>query len=184
VTVYRWVHRFAPEFAEAAAARRRIVGDRWHVDETYLKVNGTWRCLSGPSTSSARPSTCTSHLAETVQPPADSSTERLAGPGSHPQGSPLTGTGYPRVLDELLPATFHCTEAHANNLLETDQGRLKGRLRPMRGLKRDRTARVIIVGHAFIQNLPQGASTTSGPTCRLPLVLPMHSPNWPRSCET
>jgi hypothetical protein len=43
VTVYRWVHRFAPEFAEAAAARRHIVGDRWHVDETYLKVGGTWR---------------------------------------------------------------------------------------------------------------------------------------------
>ena len=63
---------------------------------------------------------------------------------------------YPRVLDEVLPATFHCTEAHANNLLETDHGRLKARLRPMRGLKRHRTARVIIAGHAFIQNLRRG----------------------------
>jgi DDE superfamily endonuclease len=45
VTVYRRVHRFAPEFAEAATARRHIVGDRWHVDETYLKVGGTWRYL-------------------------------------------------------------------------------------------------------------------------------------------
>jgi hypothetical protein len=40
VTVYRWVHRFAPEFAEAARASRHIVGDRWHVDETYLRVGG------------------------------------------------------------------------------------------------------------------------------------------------
>jgi hypothetical protein len=45
VTVYRWVQRFAPEFAEAARSRRHAVGDRWHLDETYLKVRGKWRYL-------------------------------------------------------------------------------------------------------------------------------------------
>jgi transposase-like protein len=45
VSIYRWVQRFAPEFAEAARARQHIVGDRWHVDETYLKVGGRWRYL-------------------------------------------------------------------------------------------------------------------------------------------
>jgi transposase-like protein len=45
VTVYRWVQRFALEFAEAARARQHVVGDRWHVDETYVKVGGTWRYL-------------------------------------------------------------------------------------------------------------------------------------------
>ncbi len=63
---------------------------------------------------------------------------------------------YPRVLEELFPAAFHRTEVHANNPLETDHGRLKARLRPMRGLKRDRTARVIVAGHAFVQNLRRG----------------------------
>ncbi len=63
---------------------------------------------------------------------------------------------YPHVLDELLPAAFHDTKAHANNSIETDHGRLKARLRPMRGLKTDRTARVIVAGHAFIQNLRRG----------------------------
>jgi len=46
--------------------------------------------------------------------------------------------------------------SYANNPLETDHGRLKARLRPMRGLKRDRTARVIVAGHAFVQNLRRG----------------------------
>jgi hypothetical protein len=77
---------------------------------------------------------------------------------------------YPRVLDELLPAAFHDTEVHANNPIETDHGRLKARLRPMRGLKRDRTARVIVAGHAFVQNLRRGfydLGTDVPPTARL-----------------
>ena len=63
---------------------------------------------------------------------------------------------YPRVLDELLPSACHVTEQHANNAVEADHGRLKSRLRPMRGLKRLRSARVICTGHAFVQNLRRG----------------------------
>ena len=63
---------------------------------------------------------------------------------------------YPRVLDELLPSACHVTEQYANNAVETDHGRLKSRLRPMRGFKRLRSARVICTGHAFVQNLRRG----------------------------
>ncbi len=45
VTVYRWVQRFSPELIEAARGRRHVVGDRWKVDETYVKVGGAWRYL-------------------------------------------------------------------------------------------------------------------------------------------
>jgi len=40
---------------------------------------------------------------------------------------------YLRVLDELVPAAAHVTELYANNRVEADHGRLKARLRPMRG---------------------------------------------------
>jgi transposase-like protein len=43
VTVYRWVLRFTPLLAEAARPCRHTVGDRWRVDETYVKVAGRWR---------------------------------------------------------------------------------------------------------------------------------------------
>jgi hypothetical protein len=43
VTVYRWVQRFTPLLAGAARFARHSPGDRWHVDETYIKVNGVWR---------------------------------------------------------------------------------------------------------------------------------------------
>ena len=57
------------------------------------------------------------------------------------------------VIEELLPDSFHNTEKYANNRVECDHGRLKARLRPMRGLQTIRTANVVIRGHAFIQNL-------------------------------
>jgi transposase, IS6 family len=63
---------------------------------------------------------------------------------------------YPRVLDELLSAAWHHVERWANNRIEADHGRLKHRLRPMRGLRTDRTAAVIIAGLAFVQNLRRG----------------------------
>ena len=43
VTIYRWVQRFTPLLADAAGPCRHAVGDRWFVDETYVKVAGRWR---------------------------------------------------------------------------------------------------------------------------------------------
>jgi len=63
---------------------------------------------------------------------------------------------YPAVLEELLPAAWHRTDRYANNHIECDHGRLKARPRPMRGLRQDRSAKVIVTGHAFVQNVRRG----------------------------
>jgi len=60
------------------------------------------------------------------------------------------------VLDELIPAARQVTQQYANNMIEADHGRLKSRLRPMRGLKRIASARTTAAGHAFVQNLRRG----------------------------
>ena len=127
------------------------------MDETYVKVGGAWRYLfraidqfgqvidvflSPRRNGEAARRFFAQAIGRTRISPDEVTTDRYR--------------VYPRVLAELLPATLHCTEAHANNRLETDHGRLKARLRPMRGLKRDRTARVIVAAHAFIQNLRRG----------------------------
>jgi IS6 family transposase len=157
VSIYRWVQRFAPEFAEAARPRQHVMGDRWHVDETYLKVGGTWRYLFRAIDQFGRV------IDVYLSPRRDANAARrlFARAVGRTRISPVEVTTdryrvYPRVLDELLPATFHDTEVHANNALETDHGRLKARLRPMRGLKRDRTAGVIVAALAFVQNLRRG----------------------------
>jgi transposase-like protein len=63
---------------------------------------------------------------------------------------------YPAVLDELIPSAWHHVERYANNRTEADHSQLKHRLRPMRGLRTDRTAGVVTAGHAFMQNLRRG----------------------------
>jgi len=62
---------------------------------------------------------------------------------------------YPRVLDELLPTARHIVEQYATIRLRVSQP-VEGRLGPMRGFKRRRSARVVSAGHAFIQNLRRG----------------------------
>ena len=153
VTVFWWVQRFTPELIDAARPRRHVVGDRWFVDETYVKVKGVWRYVYRAvdqrgqvidvlvsrhrDIASARTFFATSLLARRI--PTEVITDRAP--------------ALANVIDELIPAAFHNTGQYEYNRCECDHGRLKARLRPMRGLKTDRTASIVIRGHAFIQNL-------------------------------
>jgi transposase, IS6 family len=62
----------------------------------------------------------------------------------------------PRVLEELVPSALPTVEQYAHNPIEADHGRLKARLRPMRGLQRHRSARILAAGHAVVQTLRRG----------------------------
>ena len=44
-TMYRWVQRFAPELEKRMRRHLRPCRGPWHVDETYIRVNGGWRYL-------------------------------------------------------------------------------------------------------------------------------------------
>jgi hypothetical protein len=95
-------------------------------------------------------------LSESVCLPYD----ETAGAGCDMGGTtvePEPASGYlMAALEEPLPAAWHRTDRYANNRVECDHGRLKARLRAMRGLKEDRSAKVIIAGLGFIQNIRRG----------------------------
>jgi hypothetical protein len=60
------------------------------------------------------------------------------------------------VIEDLVPAGLHNTGQYENHRVECDHGRLRARLRPMRGRKTERTASVVVRGHALVQNLRRG----------------------------
>ena len=138
VTVYPWVQRFTPLLIDAAGSCRHKVGDRWFVDETYVKLDGVWRYVYRAvdqhgqvidilvskyrNIASARRFFTASLLAHRA--PAEVTTDRAP--------------ALANVIEDLIPAAFHNTEQYENNRCECDHGRLKSRLRPMRGLKTDR----------------------------------------------
>jgi len=132
VTIHRWVRRFTPLLADVARFGRHRVGDRWCVDETYVKVAGRWVYLYRAVdqfgqvidvyASRRRDSTAARmffHRARTATGvvPVEVITDRAP--------------TYPRVLDEMWPAAWHHTERYANNRIEADHAQLKRRLCPM-----------------------------------------------------
>jgi transposase-like protein len=127
------------------------------VDETYVKVAGRWRYVyraidqfgqlidvfvSRHRDVKAARRFFEQAIGTTKVEPVEVVTDRAA--------------IYPIVLEDLLPAAWHRTDQYANNGIECDHGRLKARRRPMRGLKQDRSARVVIAGHALAQNVRRG----------------------------
>jgi transposase, IS6 family len=156
VTVYRWVQRFTPLFADAARPLRHATGDRWFVDETYVKVAGRWRYLYRAVDQFGQViDVRLSEQRDTAAARRFFTRALRYGPAPVEVTTDMAGP-YLRVLDELVPSAAHVTDQYANNRVEADHGRLKARLRPMRGLKRSRSASVIARGHAFVQNLRRG----------------------------
>ena len=129
-TLFRWVVRFTPLFVEAARPCRHNRGDRWFVDETYVKVRGRWRYLYRAVDQFGQV------IDVLVSPNRDHKAARrfftraLAGATAPIEVSTDRAAAYPRVLDELLPAAQHITVRYANNRVEADHGRLKARLAP------------------------------------------------------
>jgi len=128
VTIYQWVQRITPVRIDAEWSCRDAAGGRWFVDETYVKVVGRWRYVCRAVgqqgqvidvyvSARGEPDAVVAGLAQVLE----------------------------TVIEESIPDVFHEADRYGNNRVECDRGRLKARLRPVRGLKTDRGASVAII---------------------------------------
>lgn len=44
-TIYRWVQEYAPQISNRIKPHLKMTGTSWKIDETYIKIKGTWRYL-------------------------------------------------------------------------------------------------------------------------------------------
>ena len=129
VTVYRWVQTFTAEFIDAARPCRHTPGDRWFVDETYVKIAGTWNYLYRPVDQHGQVVEVLTSKRRDLNAARAFFTQARQKVGMVPvEVSTDRAPAYPRVIDELLPAARHVTHRYANNTVESDHGRLTARL--------------------------------------------------------
>src|SRR3982751_1786902 len=156
-TVFDWVQKFAPLYQDAAKAHRYRVGQRWSVDETYVKVAGRWgyvyRALDEYGQvvevlfrenrdTEAAAAFFRSALENTGVTPISATTDKAA--------------AYPPALAQVFPEVEHITGKAEQQRIERDHQHLKGRLKVFRGCKTTGGAQRFCQAHGFVRNLRQG----------------------------
>ena len=148
--VRAWEAKLTPALAEELRpVRRGKVGHSWYVDETYLKVAGRWCYVyravdrSGALVDVLFSERRDIKAARAFFRPAKATT------GVTPDRVTTDGhNSYPRAIrTELGKAVRHRTSRYLNNGLEQDHRGLKGRCRPMLGLRCPRSAARLCQGH-------------------------------------
>ncbi|MDQ4093929.1 MAG: IS6 family transposase, partial [Actinomycetota bacterium] len=132
VTVYRWVQRVTPLLIDAARPCRHAAGDRWFVDDTYVKVSGRWVYLYRAIDQFGQVIDVMVSEKRDLEATRGFFLRALEHGPSPTEVTTDRAPAYPRVLDELLPAACHVMDQYAINPIEADHGRLESRLGPMR----------------------------------------------------
>jgi transposase-like protein len=163
-TLSRWVQRFAPELEKRMRRHLRPCRGPWHVDETYVRVDGQWRylCRAVDGTgqtidfllSAKRDKEAARRLFRRALGHKNTRTPRVV----------VTDrlNSYPGALrdmkreGELWRFVQHRRGRWLNNWIEQDHRRIKRRIRPMPGFKRFVTARRTLAGIEAMAMLAKG----------------------------
>jgi len=134
--VRHWEARFAPLLADHLRAKRTgQAGRSWHVDETYIRVGGTWKYLY--RTIDRDGNLVDSMLSEKRDLDAAKRffTAALEIAGEAPERVTTDGhDSYPRAIRETLgEAVTHRCNPYLNNRIAQDHRGIKQRYYPMRG---------------------------------------------------
>jgi len=163
-TIFRWVHRYAPEIEKRVRPYQGHRSGSWRADETYVRVGGRWRYLFRAvdkhgrliaSMLSDRRDTGAAYrfLRKALKvmsdyPPSSITTDKLA--------------SYPKAIRRLQNEGLlskdveHRASKYLNNIIEADHGALKRIIRPTRGFQRMKTASTTLKGFEAMRMVRRG----------------------------
>jgi transposase-like protein len=161
-TILRWVQHYTPEFEKRWKRFARPVGGSWRMDETYIKVRGTWVYLYRAVDKQGF--TVDFYLSRKRDVEAAKQFLRKA-MNNQRVPTKITLDAYAashRAVAELkkdgeLPKRVHVrTSKYLNNGIEQDHRRVKHRIRAMVGLKSFCAAGVTISGIELMEKIRKG----------------------------
>ena len=179
VTVYRWVQRFTPLLADAARPCRHAVGDRWFVDETYVKVAGRWRYVYRAIDQYGQIIDVYVSAKRDIRAARWFFTTALGAHGDPVEIVTDRAPALLAVVEELMPARFttrSSTRTTGSNATTADSRRDSVRCADSNATIR----REVMRGHAFMQNIRRGhyeLGIDAGPSarrCRIHRTRPSH----------
>jgi IS6 family transposase len=164
VSLHRWVQRFAPELEKRLRRHLRPCRGPWHVDETFVRVGGSWRYLYR----------AVDGTGQTIDFLLSAKRDKKAAKRFFRRALSRENTRHPRTLvtdrlksypgairemkrdGEMWRFVQHRRGRWLNNLVEQDRRRVKRRTGPMLGFQGFRTARRTLAGVEAMAMLAKG----------------------------
>src|SRR3954452_8125034 len=143
VTIWRWIQCYAPELSRRCRHELRKTNGSWRVDETYLRVAGTWTYLYRAVDSTG------DTIDFLLSPKRDAAAakrffQKALRSANHPRPRVINvdkNPAYPRAIDELkrtgeLGRRCRCRPVrYLNNVVEQDRRAIKNRVRATQGFR-------------------------------------------------
>ena len=170
-TIYRWVQHYAPELEMRCRPHLKATNDSWRVDETYIKIKGTWTYLyrvvdsDGNTLEFLLSPTRDAEAAQRFFLKALHSTA-AADPNPTPSAPRAINVdknaAYPKAIADLkvngtLPESVELRQVkYLNNMVEQDHRFIKRRVKPGLGFFSFETAWNTLQGYESMNMIRKG----------------------------
>ncbi|MGP5573510.1 IS6 family transposase [Corynebacterium casei] len=170
-TIYRWVQKYAPELDKQTRWYRQVPdwqARSWRVDETYIRVGGTWCYLYRAITAGGQTldfylspkrnvAAAKRFLAKTLRSNTTAGSPRVINTDKAPA---LAKAISELKAEGICPQTVeHRQVKYLNNVIEGDHGRLKRILGPKGSFKNRISAYRTLKGMEAMHSLRKGQGT-------------------------